>query len=57
MFFLTCYLDQDPDSFSELDPDAQIAHSLKRLDPDPHQVNADPKHCCPHHKNPEMKRF
>jgi hypothetical protein len=36
---------QNPDpngykSFSKLDPD-----SPKKLDPDPHKVDADPKHC------------
>jgi hypothetical protein len=34
---LTSSLDLDPDP--ELDP-----HSSKRLDPDPHIMNADPKH-------------
>jgi hypothetical protein len=31
-----------PHSFSKLDPDLL---SPKKLDPDPHKVNADPKHC------------
>jgi hypothetical protein len=31
----------DPYSFSKLDPDL---HSPKKLDPDPHKVDADPKH-------------
>jgi hypothetical protein len=34
----------DPHSFSKLDPDLDL-HSPKKLDPDPHKVNADPKHC------------
>jgi hypothetical protein len=32
----------DPHSFSKLVPGL---HSLKKLDPDPHKVNADRKHC------------
>jgi hypothetical protein len=32
----------DPHSFSKLDP---YLRSPKKLDPDPHKVNADPKHC------------
>jgi hypothetical protein len=31
----------DPHSFSKLVPDPQL---LKKLDPDPHKDNADPKH-------------
>jgi hypothetical protein len=31
----------DPHSFSKLDPDL---HSLKKLESDPHEVSADPKH-------------
>jgi hypothetical protein len=33
----------DPRLFSKLDPDP-VPHSPKKLDPDPHKVDADPKH-------------
>jgi hypothetical protein len=35
----------DPPSFEKLDPDS---YSPKKLDPDPHKVNADPKHWLEH---------
>jgi hypothetical protein len=37
------YIGLDLDSDPELDPDQ---HSSKSLDPDPHIMNADPKHWC-----------
>jgi hypothetical protein len=38
----------DPHSFAKLEPDTE-PQSLKNLDPDPHKVNGDPKHCCKLH--------
>jgi hypothetical protein len=45
ILFLTCYLDpnQNPNLFQKQGPDPDL-HSLKKLDPDPHKINADPKH-------------
>jgi hypothetical protein len=35
-------MDQQSTSKSEQDPDP---HLFKKLDPEPHKVNVDPKHC------------
>jgi hypothetical protein len=44
IFILGLNLDPDPDPYPEFDLDLHL-HSSKRLDPDPHIMYADTKHC------------